>query len=601
MLRQMRESMKTVLWIVVATFVISIFAIWGMDLRTPQRRVRDRNVVGLVGKESISQQAYQEMINQLTATIKQQKGENYTPSDMERRLIDDQAWEATIENTLVQNQMRKLGLTTVSDPELVSFLRKNPHPQLQEVFKTAEGKFDYQAYLKALSDPNVDWSELERWGRAMIPRVKLQTYLFAEVQIPERDALDRFRDENVQYKAEYIEVPSPGTTKPYEPTDAEIKALYDKRIADFMEPAMRRVSVIEIEKKPSVADEREVRDHLEALRQDILSGKTDFATAAKDNSDDQATAEKGGDLGFIKRGEMPSAFDSVAFSLKPGEPSEPVRTPSGYELVQVVERKKEGGVEEVHARHILVRVEPGYETTDSLQTEARTIAEAIHKVGFEKAAQDLHLKIFQTAPFAQGMFVKDLGYVPRIVSFAFNYKVGDVSSAIETESSYYFVKITEALPERVKPLDEVRPQLIAQIRSDRSRDEATATAESIRKAILSGADFAAAAKAHGYAAKETPLFKLNDAIPGIGTNTAFSVACRYLQTGAVSPPIAGEGRVFIIKLLQKTEPDMAKYADERAKIMDDLRNELASRFVSEWYQGVREKAQVVDLREKTLD
>lgn len=600
MLRQLRDSMKTVLWIVVATFIISIFAIWGMDLRTPQRRVRDRNVVGSVGKDLITQQMYQDMINQMTNQMKTQKGENYNPSDMERRLIDDQAWEATIESRLMQNQMRKLNLT-VSDQELVSFLRRNPHPSLQNVFKTPEGKFDYQAYLKALSDPNVDWTELESWGRSAIPRVKLQTYLFAQVQVPESEALDRFKDDNVQYKAQYIEVPFPGSTQPYEPTEAEIKALYDKRISDFKEPAMRRASVIEIDKKPSAADEREVYDRLAALREDIVSGKIDFATAAKDNSDDQTTAEKGGDLGFLKRGEMPSAFDSIAFSLKPGEVSRPVRTPYGYQLLQVVERKKEGGVDQVRARHVLLRVEPGYDTSDSVSTVVKNAAETIHKFGFEKAAADLHLKSYQTSPFPQGMFIKDLGYVPRIVSFAFNYKVGDVSSDIENESTSYFVKILEAIPERVKPLEEVRQQLVAEIRSDRQRDAGVASAQSIRKEILSGGDFTAAARAHGLAAKETPLFKMHDAIPGIGTNTPFSVACGYLQTGAVSPPIAGEGRVFLIKLVQKTEPDMAKYAEERPKIMDDLRNELASRFVSNWYQGIREKAQVVDLREKTLD
>ena len=600
MLRQLRDSMKTILWIVVATFVISIFAVWGMDLQSPQRRVRDRNAVGAVGKEEITQQMYQNMINQITNQMKTQKGENYSPSEMERRLIDDQAWEATVQASIMQNQMRKLNLS-VSDQELVSFLRKNPHPDLQNVFKTAEGKFDYQAYLNALSDPNVDWSELERWGRAVIPEVKLQTYLFAQVQIPERDVLDRFKDDNVQYKAQYIEVPFPGSTQPYEPTEAELKTLYDKRLNDFKEPAMRRVSVIEINKTPSAADEREVYDRLEGLRQDVVSGKVEFAAAAKDNSDDQSTADKGGDLGLLKRGEMPSAFDSIAFSLKPGEVGRPVRTPSGYELIQVLERKKEGGADQVHARHILVRVQPGYETTDSITTAVKNTAEAIHKSGFEKAVADLKLKSYQTAPFPQGMFIKDLGYVPRIVSFAFNYKVGDVSSSIEGESTIYFVKILEEIPERVKPLEEVRQQLVAEIRSDRQRDAAAATAESIRKEILSGADFAAAARSHGLAAKETPLFKIHDAIPGIGTNAPFSAACKYLQTGAVSPPIAGEGRVFLIKLVQKTEPDMAKYADERTKIMDELRNELATRFVSNWYQGIREKAQVLDLREKTLD
>jgi peptidyl-prolyl cis-trans isomerase D len=421
------------------------------------------------------------------------------------------------------------------------------------------------------------------------------------VQIPESEALDRFKEQNVQYKAQYVEVPFPKTNPPYDPTDVEIKALYDKRINDFKEPPMRRVRVIEIERKPSAADEREVRDRLNEIRDEIIKGQTDFATAAKDNSDDQSTAEKGGDLGSFKRGDMVAAFDSVAFSIKPGQISMPIRTPYGYHIIQVEERKKEGGVDKTHARHILVKVEPGYDTTDSISTVVKNIAEAIHKNGFEKAAADLKLKTFETAPFPQGMFIKDLGYVPRIISFAFNYKIGDVSSTIDSDAAIYFVKIIQEIPERTKPIEEVKPQLIGEIRSTRDSDAARATAESIRREILTGGNVSAAARAHGLVAKETPLFKALDPIPGIGSNTPFSVACRYLQVGTVSPPILGQGRCYLIKLLQKTEPDLAAFAGERAKIVEDLRNDLASRFWANWSQGIREKARVVDFREKTLD
>jgi hypothetical protein len=150
MLRSMRERTKTILWIVVLTFVISIFAVWGMDLRGPQQHKYDANVVGSVDKQTVSQQAYSDMLNQLYLQVRTQKGENYTPSEMERNLLADQAWELTVQALLMQREIDKLHID-VSDPELVSFLRQNPHPQLQNVFKTEDGQFDYQAYLKAAS------------------------------------------------------------------------------------------------------------------------------------------------------------------------------------------------------------------------------------------------------------------------------------------------------------------------------------------------------------------------------------------------------------------------------------------------------------------
>jgi peptidyl-prolyl cis-trans isomerase D len=600
MLRNLREKTKTILWIVVLTFIISIFAVWGMDLRGPRQRKFDVNVVGSVDKQNISQQAYSDMMNQVYAQVKAQKGENYAPSEMERNLIADQAWELTVQAMLMQREINKLHID-VSDAELVSFLRQNPHPQLQNVFKTQDGQFDYQAYLKALADPDVDWTELERWGRSVIPEMKLQTYLVGQIQIPEEDVLDRYKKQNVTMKARYIVIPIPKAEgAPYEPSDAELRELYDTKKQDFKAPAMRRVRIMEIEKTPTAADEEDARLRAEDLREDIVKGTIDFAEAAKEYSDDNTTASKGGDLGFFKKGEMAPEFEAAAFALKPGQISEPVRTEFGYHIIQVEERKTDKGTETVHARHILIKIEPGTDTIDSLQTVVKDISTEIHDKGFEKTAADRGLKTFDTEPFADGMFIKDLGFAPRVASFAFNYKTGNVSYAIDGETTLRFVKIIEEIPEHVKTFEEVRSQLVDEIRADRQTDTARAAAESLRKAMIAGGSFEDVAKAKGFAVKETPPFKADDAIPDIGSNTPFQTACTYLAVNAVSPPIEGQGRFFLIKVVERSEPDMAKYVEARQGLVNEMRNEAANRFMANWYQSIRDKAKVEDLREKPL-
>ncbi len=599
MLRSLRERTKTILWIVVLTFIVSIFAIWGMDLTTPQRRLQDQDVAGSVGKEAISQQAYNDIVNQLYSQLRLEKGENYNPTDMERGLIADQAWELSVQTRLMNKEIENLNIG-VSDQELVAFLRQNPHPSLQKVFKTEDGQFDYQAYLKALSDPSVDWTQLEQWGRSIIPEVKLQTYLLSQVHIPDSEILKRFKAQNTTMKAKYIEVAIQKENPPYEPADAEIRARYERDRDDFKDPAMRRIRVLEIDKKPTAADEEDVKARLADIRNDIANGSSDFAKAARDYSDDNATAEKGGDLGFFKKGDMAPEFDRVAFSLKIGEISEPFRTQYGYHIMQVEERKSEGGTDKVHGRHILMKVEPGTDTVDSLNTLIREISTEIQTKGLEKTAADRKIKTFDTQPFPQGMFIKDLGFVPRIASFAFNSKTANVSYGIENESKVYFVKNLESIPERVKPLEEVRPKLIEEIHADREAEASKSVAGSVRREILASGNFEAAARAKGLAVRETPPFKENDAIPNIGTNTAFTAACKFLERGAVSPPIKGVNRYYIIKLMERIEPDMAAYGAARKSIIDELRNESAQRFVANWYQGVRDKAKVVDLREKPL-
>jgi peptidyl-prolyl cis-trans isomerase D len=599
MLRGLREKTKTILWIVVLTFIVSIFAIWGMDLRTPQRRHSDSNVAGSVDKKPVSQQAYNDMLNQLYAQLKAQKGEDYSPSEMDRNIIANQAWELTIQNRLMQREIDKLHIT-VSDDELVSFLRQNPHPSLQNVFKTQDGQFDYQAYLKALANPEVDWTELELWGRSVIPQMKLQTYLLAQVHIPESELLDRFKAQNVEMKARYVKIPIQETAAPYDPNDADLRALYEKKKDDFMNPAMRRIRVIEIERTPTAADEEDVRLRLEDVRTDIEKETIDFAGAAKEYSDDNSTADSGGDLGFFKKGDMAPEFDRVAFSMKPGEISEPFRTQFGYHILKVEERKTEKGVEKVHARHILMKVEPGSDTIDSLQTILKDIATEIHDKGFEKAAADRKLKTVDTEPFSESMFIKEIGFVPRVVSFAFNYKTGGVSYGIDSGTSIYIVKIIEEIPEQVKPFDQVRAGLVEEIRADRKTEAARTAAESIRKEMIARGDFDAVARAKGLTIKETPLFKEADQIPEIGANTAFQAACRFLAVNAISPPIMGQNCCYIIKLVERTEVDEGKYAETRKELVEAMRDELSKRFIANWYQSIREAAKVEDFREKPM-
>ena len=71
-----------------------------------------------------------------------------------------------------------------------------------------------------------------------------------------------------------------------------------------------------------------------------LTKNESFDDLAKKYSKDSATAAKGGDLGFLSREQVLPEFARVAFSLKPGEVSDPVKTPFGFHVIKLMERKK---------------------------------------------------------------------------------------------------------------------------------------------------------------------------------------------------------------------------------------------------------------------
>lgn len=85
--------------------------------------------------------------------------------------------------------------------------------------------------------------------------------------------------------------------------------------------------------------ESEARERLRRLRERIVGG-TDFAEIAKVHSED-ASAQKGGDLGWVTPGDTVPEFERAMNDLKEGEVSEPIQTPFGWHLVQVVKRRSD--------------------------------------------------------------------------------------------------------------------------------------------------------------------------------------------------------------------------------------------------------------------
>jgi peptidyl-prolyl cis-trans isomerase SurA len=88
-----------------------------------------------------------------------------------------------------------------------------------------------------------------------------------------------------------------------------------------------------------VVSENEARRRIADLRERILNGKVDFAALAKANSDDASSAARGGELDWIYPGDTVPDFERALQDLQPGTLSEPVKTPFGYHLIEVLERR----------------------------------------------------------------------------------------------------------------------------------------------------------------------------------------------------------------------------------------------------------------------
>ena len=123
------------------------------------------------------------------------------------------------------------------------------------------------------------------------------------------------------------------------PAGFHVLKLVDRRGAGAPSAPVEQTRLRHILIRPSEAiSEPEARRRLADLRARIVSGAADFAELARVHSDD-ATAARGGELDWVYPGDTVPDFERAYRELKPGEISQPVRTPFGYHLIQVLERR----------------------------------------------------------------------------------------------------------------------------------------------------------------------------------------------------------------------------------------------------------------------
>src|SRR5574344_708614 len=135
-------------------------------------------------------------------------------------------------------------------------------------------------------------------------------------------------------------------------TPQEVADYYKNIPKDSLPTIDEEYELTQIVKLPKITDQEKqsVKERLNSYRDRILSGSK-FSTLAALYSDDAVSAKKGGELGFFSRGDMVSEFETVAFSLQPGEISPVFETKYGFHIIQMIERRGDM----VNCRHILLQ------------------------------------------------------------------------------------------------------------------------------------------------------------------------------------------------------------------------------------------------------
>lgn len=143
-------------------------------------------------------------------------------------------------------------------------------------------------------------------------------------------------------------------TENINPTPAEIRRYYNTLPSDSipMVPAQVEVQILSVEPTVPLEETERIKTRLREFTERVHSGNADFGMLARLYSEDVESAKRGGELGFVGKGQLVSEFANVAFNLTdPKRVSRIVQTEYGYHIIQLIEKKGD----RINCRHILLK------------------------------------------------------------------------------------------------------------------------------------------------------------------------------------------------------------------------------------------------------
>jgi len=616
MLKTLRTNTKWIMITVSVCFVGMIVWGWGMDILGRRSGVR-ANIVGKVNGEKIPYSVYENFVKMQ----RQRYGSDSRLTVDQERRIHEEAWNTLVTQMVVEQDMKKRKIT-FTDRELVEFMRNNPpdfvfQPQLAPLFQEND-RFSMAKYKAFLSPENLKNPQtarllnyIEAEARNRLPAVKFQESLTSAVVVSEAQVRERWLMENERRKVDWVFINANSVTEVGSGVEPdELRAYYEAHKDEYKRGKRRIVSAVFFSLTPSPKDSAEVLDLARMLVEKARSG-SDFAELANEYTDDPGNTDpagnlRGGDLGFFGKGRMVPEFEKAAFSLKPGEVSDPVLTQFGYHVIKVdsVKYKEDNPkeIEQVKARHILLNIEPSRETREAVEKRIEAFRNAVESgVDFAVRAQVDSLRMFRFQPFEE-----DAAVIPGLpgstklyVHRAFDAKVGELLPTYMTNSGFYVLKVEEELPAGIASLDEVRREVERAAMNEKRVKYAEEVVNRIYDRMKGGMSLKEAVEADDF---KRARFNSGEVyrsyyIPGLGTMNAFVARMFALEKpGDTTGPVVLDSGAGIAVLKEIMPIDEDRYLEERDQLKQRMETELKNEVINRYVENLVKNADIVDNR-----
>jgi len=319
----------------------------------------------------------------------------------------------------------------------------------------------------------------------------------------------------------------------------------------------------------------------------------DFAKLAGTFSVDQATARKGGDLGWFGRGRMVKEFEEACFKAKPGEIVGPVRTQYGLHIIKVVAKDNR----ELKIADLKLSVRASSETIESQRKRAQDFSHTVSGKNFVQEASALGLDIKTTPPFTKDSPIPGIGLNKTISDWAFSNKIGSVSPVFKIKGGFAVFTITEIKEAGIRPLEEVREAIKVRIRREKLKNKAFDYLADLRKKLNENEGLDGITKFDSTIEVKTASgFTLSGGIPGIGSDENVLGKLLDMKPNQISQPIKGNSFVYIIQLVNKTPFDSSAYKSQYETLKEQIYNEKRNTLFFIWLDNLKKNAKIVDNR-----
>jgi peptidyl-prolyl cis-trans isomerase D len=485
-------------------------------------------------------------------------------------------------------------------------------------------------YAAMLAQQNLTIPEFESSVARQILISRLQDIVVSGIVVSPTEIEQEYRRRNEKASVQYVKLTTDKFKAEVQVTPAEIKDYYDKNRASFPVPEKKNLAILildqarieqsivpsepelhrvyENEKEKFRSPERILTRHIllmaktpeedakvkpkaDALVKE-LKGGGDFAALATKNSQDPGSAPKGGDLGWLVRGQTVKPFEDAAFALKPKEISDPVKSQFGYHIIQVLDHQQPYLKSFEEARSQLldeVRKERAGKIMQDLIDRAQS---ALRKEPADTVAKELNLAPpIQAENISAGDAIPTIGANKDFDQSVSALQKGEVSQPVSLPANRVALAVvTGIVPTHPASLEEsaekIRRSLEEQKAAARESDRAN---ELVAKAKAMNGDLEKAAKSMGLEVKTPPPFGRSSAVEGLGASASLGQAFETPEGSLIGPiPVPGGGRV-VAKVLSHIPADMSQLPAQTAGLRDELRRRKADERNGLFVAGLREQ------------